>query len=270
MSWSLLWPGLRALALCVAMAALSGCAVSEAQRLDALTSPEPDALRVRAMRRLSLATAYYEQGQNDVAQQEVRAALQIDPDFAEAYGLLGLIHQRDNATDLARQSFETAVQLASASPRPAELAAVLHNQAWFLCQHQRFDEAQAQFQRALAQPTYRQHAKTWLALGACQLQAGHTDLARRSWQATLQLEPNHPIARYQLALLAWQASQPEEARSILAPLNNSPQASANSLWLGLQIARALSLVQEQQALALQLTQRFPQSAEAQAWAQQKF
>lgn len=257
---------------CVGLVLLNvaGCASYESSRLDALTTPEPDALRVRAMRRLSLATAYFEQGQNDVAQQEVRAALQIDPQFAEAYSLLGLIHQRDNAPELAEQSFAQALRLALAASRPAELAAVQHNQAWFLCQQNRLDEAQALFNQALAQPLYRQQAKTWMVLGLCQQRAGLLQQARQSWQASLQLDPLNPITRYELARLEWQAAQPDVAQMTLAPLNQSSQATAASLWLGIRLARTLSQIQTQQTLATQLKQRFPHSAQAQALAQQNF
>ncbi len=131
--------------LLAALGGLNACS-SAAPQLDTLTQVQPDSTRQRAMRRLSLATAYYEQNQNDVAQQEVRAALQIDPQFADAYSLLGLIHQRENAPALAQQSFEQAVALASKlSVRAAELAAIQHNYGWFLCEQNRFAPAHAQF-----------------------------------------------------------------------------------------------------------------------------
>ena len=115
----------------VAVLVLSACSTSTS-KLDTLTQAEPDTTRQRAMRRLSLASAYFEQNQNDVAQQEVRAALQIDSQFADAYSLLGLIHQRENAPTLAQQSFEHAIQLASASSASAsELGAIQHNYGWF-------------------------------------------------------------------------------------------------------------------------------------------
>lgn len=156
---------------CMALLGLSACS-TVASQLDTLTHAEPDSTRQRAMRRLSLASAYYEQGQNDVAQQEVRAALQIDPQFADAYSLLGLIHQRANAPGLAQQSFEQALQLASTPPaRSAELAAIQHNYAWFLCQQNRFVEAQVQFDRAVSQPGYGQVDKTSKAIRFCQERA---------------------------------------------------------------------------------------------------
>lgn len=167
------WMRVFVVAGCVgcAMLGFSACSTS-ASKLDTLTQAEPDTTRQRAMRRLSLASAYYEQHQNDVAQQEVRAALQIDSQFAEAYSLLGLIHQRDNAPVLAQQSFEQAIQLASASPVSAvELAAIQHNYGWFLCQQNRFAEAQIQFDRAVAQTGYRAIDKTRTAIGICQMRA---------------------------------------------------------------------------------------------------
>lgn len=154
-----------------ALTCLSAC-TSASPQLDTLTQAQPDSTRQRATRRLSLASAYYEQNQNDVAQQEVRAALQIDPQFAEAYSLLGLIHQREKAPALAQQSFEQALALASKPPvRAAELAAIQHNYGWFLCEQNRFAPAQAQFDRALSEPTYRQADKTRQAMAFCQNRA---------------------------------------------------------------------------------------------------
>lgn len=173
MSGVRVWIG--AVGLAMAMLALSACSTG-ASKLDTLTQVEPDVTRQRAIRRLSLASAYYEQNQNDVAQQEVRAALQIDPKFADAYSLLGLIHQRQNAPVLAQQSFVYAIQLASVRPvNTAELGAIQHNYGWFLCQQNRFIEAQTQFDQAVAQAGYRQLDKTRKAMDICQVRASLED-----------------------------------------------------------------------------------------------
>lgn len=157
--------------LCVALLGLNAC-TTPVSALDTLTQAEPDGTRQRALLRLNLASAYFEQGQTDVAQQEVRAALQIDPQLPQAYGLLGLIHQRDNAPDLAQQSFEQALQWATQAPvQGAELAAIQHNYGWFLCQQNRFVQAQAQFDSALSQAGYRQTEKTNRAMAFCQARA---------------------------------------------------------------------------------------------------
>jgi type IV pilus assembly protein PilF len=158
----------------LALWALSMAACSPSMPpLDTLTYPELSNTQQRAMLRLNLASAYFEQGQNTVAQQEVRAALKIDPTSAEAYSLLGLIHQRDNSPQLAQQSFEQALVLAAHPPvRGDQLASIEHNYAWFLCQQNRFNDAQRHFDKALAQPSYRQTDKTLKAIGFCQARAG--------------------------------------------------------------------------------------------------
>ena len=168
---------------CVLFAAVCGLNAcgSTSKQLDTLTHAEPDSTRQRAMRRLSLASAYYEQNQNDVAQQEVRAALQIDPNYADAYSLLGLIHQRAQAPALAQQSFEQALQLASQPPvRSAELGAIQHNYGWFLCEQNRFAQAQTQFDRALSQPGYASADKTNKAIEFCKKRAAQADTRPRN------------------------------------------------------------------------------------------
>jgi type IV pilus assembly protein PilF len=169
--------------VCVLLAAVCGLSAcgSTSKQLDTLTQAEPDSTRQRAMRRLSLASAYFEQHQNDVAQQEVRAALQIDPNYADAYSLLGLIHQRANAPVLAQQSFEQALQLASqTSERSNALGAIQHNYGWFLCEQNRFAEAQAQFAYALAQPSYTSVDKTNKAIAFCKTRAAQADTRQRN------------------------------------------------------------------------------------------
>lgn len=175
---------------------LWGCASQHAV-VDQLTQPEADATRQRAMRRLALATAYFEQGQNEVAQAETRAALQIDAHYAQAYNLLGLIHQRGGMPQLAQSSFDQALQWAQAPER----GDIEHNYAWFLCQEQRYTEAQAHFASALAQPQYTQRSKTWMNQGVCQLRAGQTESAQRSLEAAVVADPTNAMAQAQLNAL---------------------------------------------------------------------
>jgi type IV pilus assembly protein PilF len=192
---------------------LSACVSPAPPVLEQLTRPEPDSTRQRAARRLQLATAYYEQSQDEVAQQEVRAALQIDPNYAEAYSLLGLIHQRQNAPDLAARSFEQALRLAvGPQASPADLGAVQHNYGWFLCQQGRLAEGQTQLARALSQPGYGGVAKTWMVLGQCQKMAGQTLQARNSWLQALSRDPQNRWVRERLAELdAAEAPTPRQA-----------------------------------------------------------
>lgn len=164
-------------------------------RLDGFVTREPDATRQRALRRLQLASLYFEQGQYEVAKQEVRAAIDIDDSYAPAYNLLGLIHQQQRAPQWAQQSFERAMKSAQS---PQEWGAVQHNHGWFLCEQGQYAQGQAQLQRALAQPGYPDSVKTWLVLGDCQQRAGLRQEAQHSWRQALALEPLNPWLQQRL------------------------------------------------------------------------
>lgn len=263
-------PAWACLFAAVLVATLSACATPYSRSsLDALTPVALNDTQARAQRRLVLATAYFEQGQNDVAMQEVRATLNIDPHHASAYNLLGLIHQRNNAFALAQQSFEASAHLAKQSTNTLELANAQHNLGWLLCQQAQYAQAQAQFEQALLQTHYRQHGKTHMTAGLCHLRAGQTDAARQSWQQSLQHDGLNSVVRYQLALLDWQA-QPALAQNLLAPLHEHALGTPESLWLGVRVAKALDNLQDMQQLGQQLQQRYPESVQAKAWIQRKF
>jgi type IV pilus assembly protein PilF len=252
------------------LGSLMACATPYASsQFNELTPVELNATQERAQRRLVLALAYFEQGQNDVALQEVRAALKIDPQNASAYNLLGLIHQRNHAPALAQQSFETSAYWAKQTASSVDLADAQHNLGWLLCEQTQYPKAQAQFEQALSQTHYRQQSKTLMASGICHLRAGQADAARQSWQQSLANDPRNALVRYQLALLEWQ-TQPSVANTLLAPLHAQQLGSAESLWLGVRVARALNNPLDMQQLGQQLLQRYPESLQAQAWIQRKF
>jgi len=60
------------------------------------------------------------------------------------------------------------------------------------------------------------------------------------------------------------------ANTLLAPLHAQQLGSAESLWLGVRVARALNNPLDMQQLGQQLLQRYPESVQAQAWIQRKF
>jgi type IV pilus assembly protein PilF len=81
-------------------------------------SDEPDGRR-RAPLRLELASGYFEQGQTNVALDEIKQVMLIDPSFADAYNLRGLVYMRLNDIPMAEDSFRRALAL---NPRDADVA----------------------------------------------------------------------------------------------------------------------------------------------------
>jgi type IV pilus assembly protein PilF len=83
---------------------------------DLRNSTDQSDLQRRAQIRLQLAVGYYGQGQLATALDEIKQALQIDPNFADAHGVRALIHMDMGDTQLAEESFKRAMKLAPGNP----------------------------------------------------------------------------------------------------------------------------------------------------------
>ncbi len=220
--------------------------------------------RERARLRLELATAYYLQGQDAVALEELRQALAHDPDSAAAWNLQGLVHLRQQQWRAAQEGFERALALA---PGDAD---VLHNLGWLRCQppQPRLAEAEPLLRQALAlsqaQARTEQAAKTWAALGLCQQRAGRLDEAAQSLQQSLAMVPGQPRALWPLAQVLHAQGRWPQAWTALAQWHAQEKPSAESLWLALRLARKLDNAPLAGQLAQQLRQEFGRSPQAQA------
>jgi type IV pilus assembly protein PilF len=219
----------------------------------------------RARVRLELAGLYFGRGQSDIALNELNQALSAKPDMPEAHSLRGLIYASLGDAVQAESSFKRALDF---NPRDAD---VMHNYGWFLCQQKRFDDAQIQFERALAQRLYRDVPRSWMALGVCQARAGRWPDAERSLSRSYELDPANPFTAYSLSEVLLRRGELERARFYIRRINSQPeQSNAQSLWLAARVERRLGDLLAVQDLGRQLRDRFPQSAEALQYEQGRF
>jgi type IV pilus assembly protein PilF len=218
---------------------------------------DPAEIERRARLRLELAGLYFGRGQTATALEELRAALAIKPDMWEAHSLRGLILASMGDTRGAEDSFQRALQLNPAS------GDAMHNYGWFLCQQRRFDEADAQFRNALAQPGYAEPNRSMLAQGVCQARAGRWADAERTLSRSYELDPTNPVTAFNLAEVLLQRGELERARFYARRINTVPElVTAQSLWLAIRIERRLGNQQQMLDYGRQLRDRFPQSTEA--------
>jgi type IV pilus assembly protein PilF len=243
--------------------ALGGCASAPpgdvGSSRDIMTeSDEPEA-RKRARIRMELAIGYFEQGQTNVALDELKQVIASDPSFPDAYNLRGLIYMRLNDMRQAEDSFRRAVAL---NPRDGN---VQHNYGWLLCQQGRYPEAASAYAVAMANPMYAGRAKTLMAQGLCEARAGKTAEAERSLARSYELDAGNPITGYNLAGLLFRRGDFNRAQFYIRRLNNSEMANAETLWLGVKVERRLGDRVAMQQLADQLKKRFPKSREAAAY-----
>ncbi len=244
---------------------LAGCAndpvsgQDSAGRPDLVTDSDETNARKRARIRLELALGYLEQGKTTIALDEVKLALAADPDFADGYSLRGLIYMRLNELALAQESFLKALAIRPRDPN------ILHNLGWLKCQQARYPEAQVDFSTALANPSYGERAKTYMAQGLCQIRAGLRREAEQSLLRAYEYDAANPVTGYNLANLLFQNAEFARAQFYIRRLNNSEWANAESLWLGIKVENRLADRVALLQLATQLEKRFPQSKEASAY-----
>jgi type IV pilus assembly protein PilF len=215
--------------------------------------------------RMELAQAYLGRGQPTDALDQVKQALQAKPDNPAAYGLRGLIYAALGDHEHADESFRRAQQLA---PRDADL---MHNYGWTLCQQRRYDEADAQFKRAIAEPNYRGVSRTMLVEGICQARGGKMQDAERTLSRAYELDPANPTIAYNLSEVLYRNAQYDRARFYIRRINNrSELASAQTLWLAARIERKLGQEEQVKAMGAQLHNRFPDAPEVLLFEKGKF
>jgi type IV pilus assembly protein PilF len=228
---------------------------SQDSRADLATASDETDMQKRAKIRLELALGYLDQGQINVALDEVKLAIVADPRSVDAYSLRGLIYMRLNDFGLARDSFNRGIAI---NPRDGN---ILHNLAWLACQESRFAEAILNFDKALTIPNYTGQAKTYLAKGVCLLRSGDARQAESNFLRSFELDASNPIATFNLANLLYKRNDLIRSQFYIRRLNNNEYVNAESLWLAAKIEKKMGNSQGVLQWSERLRKQFPTSRE---------
>ena len=239
---------------------LSACAQQGARPADPRTDLDANEAERRSAMRVELAGGYLARAQYNIALDEVKQALQLKPDSREGLNLRALILAGMGEHAAAEEGFRRTLAL---YPNDAD---TLHNLGWYHCQLKQWGPAGARFDEALAQPSYRAPARTWLAKGVCEQRAGMLEPAERSLMRAFELDPASPMVSQSLADLLLQLRQHERARFYVARVNaRDEQRSPQSLWLATRIEHRLANRLGVTEWGQRLLREFPQSPEAEAY-----
>jgi len=245
------------LAALAAVVLIFGCATKRDPTGGTIVGEVSDP-RNRARVHTELAGAYYERGNMGVALDELRHATDADPSYAQAYGLLGLVHMELKETREAESSFERALRLSPNDPD------INHNFGWFLCQNSREKESIKYFLQALRNPLYQSPWRTYAAAGVCSMRTNNVKDAEEFFTRALKLDPDEPSALLQLGQIRYRQGNVEDARKLVSRYNKLVSPSSESLWLAVRIERRLGERVAEQSYANQLRRRFPGSREYQS------
>lgn len=245
---------------------LTACAAPSIQQpgVPRTESDQTDADR-RSSVRMELAAGYFARGQFNIALDEIKQALLVKPELREAINLRGLVYAAMGESQLAEESFKSALRL---YPRDAD---ILHNYGWMLCQQQRWPDAQVQFDLALAQASYRAPSRTLLAKGVCQARSGRMVEAELTLAQAFELDPASPAVAVNLAEVLYRNNKLERARFYIKRVVSQKEPSnASSLWLALRIEKRLGNNLAVDEYSQVLRRGHPQSPETQALENGKF
>jgi len=239
----------------VTTGASSGGATAPASSTPPDTTQESE-LRRRARIRVELAASYYQQGNYPVALQELHKALEIDPDYALAHGMMGLVQMDLGQNAQADASFQRALRLA---PSDSD---ILNNYGWFLCQTGRPRESIDYFMRAVRNPLYRTPSRPYHNAGICALRMGDERAAEDYFLRSLQIDPRNAVAMYNLGEVYLKRGDLERARLYADRLLSSYQPTAQTLWLAVRVEHKAGNRDTEASLASRLKRLFPTSLEA--------
>jgi type IV pilus assembly protein PilF len=247
----------RACAL-FALGLLAACASGTADG-ELRTSSDQTSTEKRAAIRLQLAVGYYQDGKYEIALDEVKKAIAINPQEADAYGMRGLIYAAMKEKELADENFQRALKLAPHNPE------LENNYGSFLCNVAgRPAQAIPHFEAALQNPRYQSPLSALVNAGTCSVRTHELDGAERYLMQASRIAPDLPVVNAALAQVYYERRDYQRAGFFVNRLTQTAKLdslSADALWLALRVERKLGERAQEATLAAQLRHRFPDSPE---------
>jgi len=218
--------------------------------------PKPDP-KEAARLRVELASLYFGRGSMGPALEEANSAARLDPENAQAFNLLGLLHMERQEDALATANFDRALRLAANDPD------INNNFGWFLCERGRPAESIKYFMTAVRSPRYANADRTWVNAGVCSRRQGNQTDARKFFEQALGVRATQPVALFNLAEMAFADGRVPESRLLLNQFMQAAPPTAEVLWLGVRVERALGDRKSEAIYAQQLRRLFPGAPETQ-------
>jgi tetratricopeptide (TPR) repeat protein len=146
--------------------------------------------------------AYSQKKDYAQAEENYKKALEVKPDYAEAYNGLANIYNAQRKFDLAAEASAKASQLSAATPGSLQggNADALYNEGVILWNGGKIPDAKAKFQAAIA--ANANHAESHYQLGMALVNEGKLPEAGAEFNAYLKLSPDGPNSATAKALLA--------------------------------------------------------------------
>jgi type IV pilus assembly protein PilF len=240
----------RSLSIATASLLAAGCVTTTSGPENKPWEPEK-----RAEVHAQLAAGYMQRNQLKVAQEELEKALAIDPNSSAANQMMAHLQARLGNPDKADHYFRRAIATDKNNAQAA------HDYGDFLCRQRKYDEALANFDKAIRNPLYRGQEISLAYAGGCLLQKPDLPRAEEYLRASLARNPKQPKALYYLAELQYRNGKYLSARGYIERVFAVTVEEPVSLLLAMRIENALQDQTAAAAYAKRLREKFPNSDE---------
>lgn len=239
---------------------MAGCtSTGSSGQAELQTSSDTTEVQRRASIRLQLAVGYYQQRQWSVALDEIKQALAIDPNNADAWGVRAMIYMEMGETNLAEDNFKRALSL---SPNNPDMS---NNYGWFLCQNGQEARAIPYFEAAFKNRTYQSPTKAMNNAGDCSLKMKDNKAAELYLLQAFRLDASDPVTNANMAKLYLGRNDLEQARFYMSRVTRSEAMTPGMLWLAIKIERKRGDRSAESVYAAQLRRLYPSSKEYSAY-----
>jgi type IV pilus assembly protein PilF len=238
---------------------LAAVALVAAACVSSTSKPQaPSSKKEAAQYNMQLGISYLRQGDLRTAQAKLERAIADDDSLATAYSALGLVFERLGDREAAERNYRRAVSLAPSDPDALNALAI------FIClEKDGTAEAMRYFERAIDVPlsrSFTNRAMLYTNAGICVKRA---DLARAEtyFRTALAQDPGFREALLQLADVAYGRNNYLQSRAFLERYLSGGAATADALWLGVRVERALGENGMATRYAERLKKEFPESVQ---------
>jgi type IV pilus assembly protein PilF len=206
---------------------------------------------------VEMGMAYMRDGQNAVALQKLKKALEVDDKSPEAHNVIAILYQQLGEIERAGKHYDRAVELDEQDPY------IRNARGSYYCSLRRYTDALEDFEQALANPLY---PTPWVALtnaGLCVEQKGDMSKAENYYRRALTAKPTYPTALFKMAEISLMQEKDLSARAYLERYHSEMKPTAASLWLGVRVEKRLRALAKSTEYRKRLLREFPDAPEVQ-------
>jgi type IV pilus assembly protein PilF len=211
-----------------------------------------------------LGLGYMQQGDYKRAMEKLQTALQYNPNYDRAHHYMAELNRRLGDTESANFHYSRALELA---PEDAQLR---NNYGAYLCEQDRFADAEEQLLLAVNDPLFEGRLQAVENIGLCAYEAGDKVKAEKYLRSALKVNPTLPKSLLQMAILNYEQKDYLRARAYLQRYEAIAPASAESLWLGVRIEHHMGERKIMQQYAEQLSRQFPDTEQWRAYTERRW